>query len=350
MKRTAKKFMSILLAVFMALQMTAGGGFAAYGEDINSEAAADEITGAETAGNETAGDENGSDEAAATENIADVATGGETAATENIADVTTGSETAAAVVSEDETAGAEAPAAENSENETAGAEAPAAEDSEDETAGVEAPAAVVSEDETAADEAATETEELTETEEKKPAFSESVIVSGVKIIVTAPEGVFPGDAHLFAESVPVYTQQMVDEAVEGERGSDVYVAVSYTFDIKVLGPDGNELQPASDQNVTVAFSMAEAADENLDAQIYHVSDSGNAEALDTSTSGRTVEAVSDGFSYYTVEFTYSRLTYVLPGGDEVPLSDILETVGLVGKADRAQSSNAELFSVSGASG
>ena len=172
----------------------------------------------------------------------------------------------------------------------------------------------------------------------------------MKITVSAPEGVFPEGARLHAASVPVYKQRMVDEAIESERDSDANVAVSYTFDIKVLDPDGNELQPPSDQNITVAFSLAEAADQNLDAQIYHVSDEGQAQALDTSTSGDTASAVSDGFSYYTVEFTYGTLTYVLPGGDEVPLSEILSAVGLSGAPEAARSSNDALFTVSNDSG
>jgi len=185
---------------------------------------------------------------------------------------------------------------------------------------------------------------------EKPAFSDFEILNGVKITVTAPEGVFPEGSELSVERVPVYAQQMVDIAVEGERESDRNVAVSYTFDIKVLDGDGSEIQPADEQSVTVSFEMAEAADENLEAAVYHISDEGEAEALDTSISGQTVEAVTDGFSYYTVEFTYNAKTYVLPGDGEVRLAEILEAVGLAGEVSGAQSSNEELFSAAFAGG
>ncbi len=63
---------------------------------------------------------------------------------------------------------------------------------------------------------------------------------------------------------------------------------------------------------------------------------------------QSVEAVaeSDGFSYYTVEFTYNNLQYVLNGGESVALSEILSTVGLVGEAAEVTVSDSELFSAS----
>ena len=380
MKQVMKKMLCILLASCVMLGMTAQNGFTAYAESTNSEdvvsesigggTAADEAGSHETAGGETAGDEaagyeSAGSEASLTEAVPDETTSSEASLTEAASDETTGSgasltvaasdetagsETSLMEVASDETAGSETSLTEATSDVTAGSETSLTEAASDVTAGSETSLTEAAEDETAEDETGLETEEQTETEEERPAFSESMIISGVKITVTAPEGVFPGNARLFVESVPVQAQQMVDEAIEGERGSDVHVAVSYTFDIKVLDPDGNELQPANAQSVTVAFSLAEAADANLDAQVYHVSDNGEAATLDTSTSGRTVEAVSDGFSYYTVEFTYATLTYVLPGSGEVRLSEILEEVGLAGQADAARSSNEELFSVSNASG
>ena len=55
---------------------------------------------------------------------------------------------------------------------------------------------------------------------------------------------------------------------------------------------------------------------------------------------------SDGFSYYTVEFTYNNLQYVLNGDESVALSEILSKVGLVGEATDVKVSNSELFSAS----
>ena len=106
-----------------------------------------------------------------------------------------------------------------------------------------------------------------------PAFGQSRTVNGVTVHVSAPEGVFPMNASLSVELVPVEAQPQVDAAVETERESGRNVAVSYTFDIKVLDPDGNELQPGEGQSVNVSFTLTEVANENLTTEVYHVSES-----------------------------------------------------------------------------
>ena len=178
-----------------------------------------------------------------------------------------------------------------------------------------------------------------------PAFSQSVTVGDVVITVSAPEGVFPENASLQAEKVTV---PEADQAVDEKRASDRNVAVSYTFDIKVLDAAGNELQPAEGQNVSVAFTLAEAADLNLDTDVYHITEEDgvlNAEELPLDEEGETVKAETPGFSLFTVEFTYQELSYVLKGTESVPLSDILFAVGLSGYPDTASVSNDSLFSV-----
>ena len=189
-----------------------------------------------------------------------------------------------------------------------------------------------------------------EIEAEQPAFKDAKTVNGVTVTVSAPEGVFPKGSYLSVESVPVSAQSMMNEAVENERDANANVAVSYTFDIKVLDAEDNEVQPANAESVKVSFGLAEAKDDNLEAQVYHISDEGNAEALDTSVNGDAVEAVTDGFSFYTVEFTYGTMTYVLSGGSEVKLSDVLRYVGLSGEVTAASGSNDELFSVTKESG
>ncbi|MBQ6018071.1 MAG: InlB B-repeat-containing protein [Clostridiales bacterium] len=189
-----------------------------------------------------------------------------------------------------------------------------------------------------------------EIEAEQPAFKDAKTVNGVTVTVSAPEGVFPKGSYLSVESVPVSAQSMMNEAVENERDANANVAVSYTFDIKVLDAEDNEVQPANSESVKVSFGLAEAKDDNLEAQVYHISDEGNAEALDTSVNGDAVEAVTDGFSFYTVEFTYGTMTYVLPGDSEVKLSDVLSYVGLSGEVTVASGSNDELFSVTKESG
>ncbi|MDO4194094.1 MAG: InlB B-repeat-containing protein [Erysipelotrichaceae bacterium] len=197
----------------------------------------------------------------------------------------------------------------------------------------------------------TEAAEEDETEEiHYPAFNDAMTVNGITVTVFAEEGVFPEGAVLSVEQVPAEARTMVDEAVDNERDADLSVAVSYTFDIMVLDAEGNELQPKDGQTVTVSFSAAEAADSNLDAAVYHISDDGEATVLAANNDGNTIEAVTDGFSYYTVEFTYGSLQYELPGEGTVELSTILSTLGLTGEVSNAQSSAPELFSVENTGG
>lgn len=183
-----------------------------------------------------------------------------------------------------------------------------------------------------------------------PVFSQSKTVDDVVVSVTAPEGVFPAEATLSVTKVPVQAQTMVDAAVEAERSENVNVAVSYTFDIKVLDAEGYELQPAEGQGVNVSFTLAAAQDSNLKASVYHVDERGASAVLDAETQGGTVTAATDGFSYYTVEFTYQNLQYVLSGGGSVALDTVLSTVGLTGEVANAYGSNDSLFSVSNSTG
>ena len=77
-----------------------------------------------------------------------------------------------------------------------------------------------------------------------PAFEQSETVEGVTVTVSAAEGVFPETAQLSVVQAPYWEQQAVDAALESERPADRNVALSYTFDIKVLDEYGYELQPA----------------------------------------------------------------------------------------------------------
>ena len=86
------------------------------------------------------------------------------------------------------------------------------------------------------------------------AFSQSRTVNGVIVTVKAEPGVFPEGAELNVQRVPVYKQRQADAAVEEVRDENQNVAVSYTFDIKVIDPaTREELQPAEGQTVSVSF-------------------------------------------------------------------------------------------------
>ena len=95
-----------------------------------------------------------------------------------------------------------------------------------------------------------------DSEEKSfPVFSESKSIDGVRITVEADEGVFPEGATLSAEKVTLTQEKQAKEAVDSERDEDKQVAASYTYDIKVLDQDGNEIQPADQSKVKVSFAM-----------------------------------------------------------------------------------------------
>lgn|GEM_PF-4595495 len=184
--------------------------------------------------------------------------------------------------------------------------------------------------------------------EKTAAFELQKNIDGVTVTVTAEAGAFPADAVLVAEKVPAAKEAKAEAAVAEQREADRSVAVSYTFDIRIEDGSGRELEPADGKQVKVAFSMAEAADENLSAEIYHIKENAglSAEKLasETDAAAETVTAETDGFSLYTVEFTYKSLTWAMSGGVEVPLSDILTAVGLNGEATAVEVSDSTLFS------
>ena len=204
----------------------------------------------------------------------------------------------------------------------------------------------VTEDAEKVEEAATATEAVEETE---IAFNESKTVNGVKVTVSADKGVFPEGSSLFVRAVGAAEEASVENAVEEERSDDVKVASSYTFDIKVLDADGNEIQPDTTKGtVKVSFATDEADNANLTADIYHIDDDMNVDKLDSDTttegSKPAVVAETEGFSYYQVEFTYGEMQYVLPGDSEVRLKEILDYLGISGNVTNVYGSNDSLFS------
>ena len=184
----------------------------------------------------------------------------------------------------------------------------------------------------------------------KAAFEKSQVVDGVRITVKADAGVFPEGAELFVEKVYGADLQAVEAAVEEERADEKNKVESYTFDIKVLDKEGNEIEPDNSKGqVKVSFTLEEVADVNLETDVYHVKGEVGDLSVDkleaTEVAETTVEAVTDGFSFYTVEFTYNNLQYVMNGDTTVALSEILNAVGLSGEVTAATSDAPELVSV-----
>ena len=172
-------------------------------------------------------------------------------------------------------------------------------------------------------------------ETQSPAFSASKTVDDVVISVNASEGVFPEGSTLSVSKLTEKEQQKVDAVLEELREEDENVAASYSFDITILDKDGKEIQPADEKDVKVTFSLGNVSDSNLETSVYHIDDEKeiNADAVEemqVKIQGNDATVVTDSFSYYTVVFTFSGLHYMLPVGEEVALSEILEAVGLSG--------------------
>ena len=179
----------------------------------------------------------------------------------------------------------------------------------------------------------------------KTAFDQSAVVDGIKISVKADNGVFKDAQALKVRKVSNSEAEKVKEAVEEKRETGKNVATSYTFDIAVLDAVGNEVQPDTKKGeVSVSFQMEEAKNQNLSADIYHVDEASQAEKLETEVKGEEVSAKTDGFSFYTVEFTYGNMQYVLAGDSTIDLSEILAKVGLSGEVTAVSVSNSALFS------
>ena len=117
------------------------------------------------------------------------------------------------------------------------------------------------------------------------------------------------------------------------------MAVSYTFDIKVVDPEtGAELQPAEGFGVSVSFTAREVASRNLETQVYHVSEDGQSDALDVAEPpGRDEETTAtvetDGFSSTRWNFTYKRSwSTCCPATIPFPCPKILSAVGLTARS------------------
>ena len=174
--------------------------------------------------------------------------------------------------------------------------------------------------------------------------------TGVTVHMSAPDGVFPEGAYFEVREVSTREEKDIDKAISEIRDSSEKVKASYNYDITIYDEDGNEIEPdTSFGQVSVTFSMDEVKDSNLQAKVYHIEGSGDelsAEELETSVSGDEITALTDGFSYYTVEFIYEgTLCYTLNGDDRVALSVILEACGIDanGEITDVESSDDTLF-------
>lgn len=189
-----------------------------------------------------------------------------------------------------------------------------------------------------------------ETEEELVEFFETATVNGTSITVKADAGVFPAGSTL--EVTPISKDEASAKGVEGaidtKRDSEKNVVDSMTFDITIYDADGNEIEPDNSKGeVKITFNNSKISNSNLSTDIYHIVDAGGTylakEMTEVSEFGNIATVKTDGFSYYTVEFTYGTLQYVLDGDSDVALADILTAVGLSGDVDAVEVSDNTLF-------
>ena len=163
---------------------------------------------------------------------------------------------------------------------------------------------------------ATENKEETKASEKPEegkSFDQTVTVDNVKIKVTADAGAFEEGAKLSAARVPSTQLKEVENAVADTRAKDELVTSAYAFDIKIMSQDGRTLQPAAGKKVKVSFAAEEAANNSLNAVVYHIvgpKDNIKAQKLATTVNreAKAAEAQTTGLSYYVVEFVSKNST------------------------------------------
>ena len=188
--------------------------------------------------------------------------------------------------------------------------------------------------------------EVDEEEDKKKApFHQTSSIDDVSITVDADPGVIPSGTTLNVKKVS--KSDYIEKAVSEARDDDRNVAASYTLDISLTDEAGNEIEPdISAGNVRVTLDCDLIANKNLEPVVYHIPDEVDpvAEKLDVIDSDSTsVTVETDGFSYYTVEFTYGEFKYILEANEEVEISDISEKLGLNGDIINARGTNNDCF-------
>ncbi|MDO4961165.1 MAG: hypothetical protein Q4E57_04840 [Eubacteriales bacterium] len=245
-------------------------------------------------------------------------------------------------------------------------------------------------------------------------FSQSVTIDGVIISIEAPEKVFPNGAQLSVKKVVnEETKSRISDAIDEAKaeedaedaGADAEAAetaaasgndaaASYAYDIKVM-LSGEEVEPdTSYGEVQVSFALENIPEgTGLKADVYHVKEnkedssltakrlestqetgiidsneaadsaeaSGTAEAAGAieaadateaadAAEGLIITAVTDSFSYYVVEFTFSGFEYVLEGSESVYLSEILSALNISGTPEAVTVSDPELIGVTTTAG
>jgi len=190
--------------------------------------------------------------------------------------------------------------------------------------------------------------------EKGYEFFEEETVDDCVISVSAPKGVFPKGSTLNVTKIEPQEKEEFDDAIKKVRDDDNKLSKDYTFDIKIIDENGEEIQPDSTKGkVTVKFSMVKDKLPVLfdDVKVYHLddedSDTASKMTVNSGTNGYNLTATVETthFSIYTVEFYYGDLEYVLEGDTSIKLSAIQEVLGLEGEVTSAVFSDLSLVEI-----
>ena len=129
-----------------------------------------------------------------------------------------------------------------------------------------------------------------------PAFSDSkTSANGVKVSVSADEGIFPAGTLLRVTDVSAYTA-----LAAAEQALDAEVVDAVGVDISFLDADGQEIEPANKQLVNVNIRLPQALDGD-EFTVIHKDDAGVVtQLLEADAAERTASFDAGEFSLYVV--------------------------------------------------
>lgn len=204
-------------------------------------------------------------------------------------------------------------------------------------------------------------------------------VDGMRVILETEYGAFDRDWQLEVTPSSPGKNNQATWAIDDIREEGKNPVKSYTFNIKVLDMDGNEMKPEGDSPLNITFDAPDNLEKNLNFGAYHMEDNPKITILKPSqldTSHEQVVAFSgatpieDGgehqrekhpsvfkaqfleiagvsgegnkemtvktnsLSYFTVEYTYDAKRFVLKDSNRASLKDILDKVGLLGEVTK----------------
>lgn len=181
---------------------------------------------------------------------------------------------------------------------------------------------------------------MEEMQEEQTQNVEQTIESKAGGVHITAKGELPEGTTLEASIVSGKEKKAVDEEISDIRTTPSVIE-STTYDIKLLSPEGEEIQP--EQPLDLSFTFDDI-DKTLDASVYHTDSRGTTE-IPSAVEDNTIHAEVESFSYYTVEFTFGDKQYVLEGDGSAELSDILDTLGIKGNIQNVEVSDEKLLLV-----